>query len=149
MFAVPGICSRARTRTGREAEMNELPFCVVPEDSEVLFSMVARCTARYGAVGQESVVRRLTGQRRLRPLLSAIPGFVKRIAEHVPYGNRLADSTFTIQKHTSMPYFTFFLGIERAQTVIGELTGGSNAHDVFMSIGLAAYPLTEPRDPQR
>jgi hypothetical protein len=129
--------------------MSRLPFYPVPEGSEILFSTVARCTARFGAIGQEAIVRHLTGQRRIQPLLSAIPSYTALIATGVPVGNPLSDPASTIQQHTCLPYFTYFLGREHSESVIAELAEERSAHDVFMMLGLPMYNCgSAPPHPQ-
>jgi hypothetical protein len=114
------------------------PFFPTPAEGETIYSAFCRCAERSG-LPQEHVVSYLTCQGSIRPLCSALPGYLKTLASSLPTGHPWTNPERAVRLHTAMPYYTYFNPPMRRNEAVQALANNDFCQVVFSSLGLQVY----------
>lgn len=100
--------------------MKSFPFFHVPMTGETVYSLFARGSARLG-LPYACLLKGITCQHYRTTLLSALPGYLSRIAAIMPVGHPWRDAALIVRENTSLPYFIYFDGEEYRNQLLNRL----------------------------
>ena len=116
-----------------------LPFYVVPEKDETVYSTVCRCVIRSNR-DITAFLQELTGQKRRVPLLSTVPALLSQIAAKVPFGHPWYDDPHRIlRERTLLPYYLFGDLPEQRLPIYEAASVATMANSIPVSLGLSQY----------
>lgn len=125
-----------------------LPFFPVPAEGEAIFSVVGRCAERLGISNRE-LMTIMTGQRYVTTLFSPLPGYLSKIASAMPSGHPWQDISELINKHTALPYFTYFHPNDKRLLNLNSLAKAENSQPLIVGMGLTMYRTpVAPKSPR-
>lgn len=115
------------------------PFFPATPKGETVYSVFSRCVERSG-LPDTYIMEALTSQRRSAPLLSALPGYLGKVAECIPAGHPWRDPAVIARDHTNLTYFTYFDEEATRQKWLQRYIETDNSNPVAMALGLTLVP---------
>lgn len=123
----------------KHSKQNTFRYLKVPETGETVYSLLGRSANAFGAT-HSKFLERVTGQKKQTALLSSLPGYIKHISQVAPDKHKWADSRNIVLNNTSLPYFTYFDGIEYRKEMIKKLAECKESNPIALSLGVTLYP---------
>ena len=122
-------------------ELNEsnyiFSFFPIAAEGETVYSLFCRYFFRSG-LPYTNVLKQIIGHRRRASLLSAVPGYLKRILITLPIGNPGRDIKNILYNHTILPYLLYFDGKNKFDFSVNEFAT-DHPQPLYLKIGLSLY----------
>ena len=115
------------------------PFFPTAPIGETVFSVFCRCAERSG-LPDTHLMRAFTDQRNTAPLLSVLPGQLRKIADRVPVGHPWKDPAVIAHDHTGLGYFSYFDDETTRKTWLQRYIAASHSTSVLTAMGFTKFP---------
>jgi hypothetical protein len=127
----------------RRIRYSRLPFFVIPQRGETVYSVFCRLSERSG-LPSALILNRVAGDNAFRPW-KTLPFRTAHISSRVPDGNPWRDPVSICMGHTTLPYFVYFRNDR--DRLIQQCVDGSAVYQK-LGIGLATSPRPIPDHPR-
>jgi len=115
------------------------PFFPAAPTGETVYSVFSRCIERSG-LPDTYIMKELTSQRTITPLLSILPGHLRKMADRIPTGHPWREPTVIVREHTCLPYFVYFDDEINRRGWSQRYIEAEYSHSVAMALGLTLFP---------